>query len=65
MSIDQVKASLERLEELFVWGHLNEQDYLARRRHLEDLSAELLPAPATLQIWCGCSEAPGERSSTA
>lgn len=34
-SVEQVNASLERMEKLFVWGHVREDDYRARRRHLE------------------------------
>jgi hypothetical protein len=40
-TVQQVEASLERLEKLFVWGHLAEDEYLERRRQLVDLRAEL------------------------
>ena len=61
-SVEQVSASLERLEKLFVWGHVAEGDYLARRRQLEELRAEFqkpaagasIPVPITGigQAWC-------------
>jgi DNA invertase Pin-like site-specific DNA recombinase len=51
-SVEQVEASLERLEKLFVWGHVSEGDYLERRRHLESLRAELsaTQAPPRVQV---------------
>jgi site-specific DNA recombinase len=44
-NVQQIEANLERLEKLFVWGHLTEDQYLERRRHLVDRRAEL-EAPA-------------------
>jgi DNA invertase Pin-like site-specific DNA recombinase len=49
-SVEQVQASLDRLEKLFVWGHVDEGEYLSRRKQLTDLKAELsgpLSQPAT------------------
>jgi hypothetical protein len=43
-SVAQVEASLARLEKLFVWGHVNEQEYLGRRKQLVDLRTELQAA---------------------
>ena len=44
-SVEQVEASLRRLEKLFVWGHLPEREYMERRQQLADLRGEL-SAPA-------------------
>jgi len=46
-SIEQVEASLQRLEKLFVWGHVDEAEYLVRRRDLDALRAELRTASET------------------
>jgi DNA invertase Pin-like site-specific DNA recombinase len=40
-SLDQVEGSLQRLEKLFVWGHIAEDEYLARRADLAGLRVEL------------------------
>ncbi len=45
-ALAQLEATLERLERLFLWGHVAEEKYRAERERLEALMEELAAEPA-------------------